>query len=562
MDPSLSLNKEYEETISKIKDLKEGSIISGKIVHVSNEEILVDIGYKSEGVIPASDFLKKDKKIVHELKNGDDINVFVLNREDESGRMLLSYRKALLILSWKKILNAFESGESMEAEITEPCKNSKGRIAGFTVDVDGIKGFMPLSECDIEKPEDPKHYIGKKFEVKIIELDKNKNDVVFSQKLISNEKKKKQKEILFKSLKKGEVLEGTVRTLTQFGAFVDIGGVDGLVHIKELSWGRKKPEEILKVGEKIKVKVLDFNKEDGKIALGLKQLKPDPWDKVEDKYPVGTKVKAKVVKMAAFGVFVELEEGIEGLVRLEDLSWKRMLKHPSEVTKEGETLEFVVTSLNKEDKKLALSLKQILPDPWILSSEKYYTGMKVKGKIVKLTAFGAFVRLEEGIDGLIKLKDLSWMDNVKHPAEVFSKNREIEAVVLKVDRENKRISLGTKQLSVSPWDKFKKGAIVEGKVIKMDDFGAAIQLENNIEGFVHVSELSNNYVNKPSEVIAMDQLLTLKVLDVNPKQKKIELSLKKYIKDQEKGEVSHFINSQEKDTLTLGDLMAHLKTKK
>jgi len=562
MDSILGLGKEYEETISKIKDLKEGSIISAKIAHVSNEEILIDIGFKSEGVIPASDFSKENKMIMQELKSGEDINVFVLNREDESGRMLLSYTKALLILSWKKMLNAFESGETMEVKIIDTCKNSKGRIAGFTVDIDGIKGFMPLSESDIEKPEDSKNYLGKKIEVKIIEMDKNKNDVIFSQKLISDEKRKKQKETLFKSLKKDEIIEGTVRTLTQFGAFVDIGGVDGLVHIKELSWGRKKPEDILKVGEKIKVKVLDFNKEEGRISLGLKQLKPDPWEKVMDKYPVGTKVKAAVIKMAAFGVFVELEEGIEGLVRLEDLSWKRTLKHPSEIIKEGEVLELVVTSLNKEEKKLALSLKQILPDPWLLASEKYYAGMKVKGKIVKLTSFGAFVKLEEGIDGLIKIKDLSWMDNVKHPAEVFQKNKEIEAVVLKVDRENKRIALGTKQLSASPWDKYKKGVIVEGKIVKMDDFGVTVQLEDNIEGFIHVSELSNNYVNKPSEVVALEQVLTLKVLDVNLKQKKIELSLKKYAKDQEKGEVSSFIKSQEKDTLTLGDLMAHLKIKK
>ncbi|PIZ17179.1 30S ribosomal protein S1 [Candidatus Desantisbacteria bacterium CG_4_10_14_0_8_um_filter_39_17] len=559
MDSIVNLNKEYEETMGRAKDLKEGSIIKGKVVHIGKEEILVDIGYKSEGIIPISEFYKKGKKVLSEIKNGDEIDVFLLDKEDESGKMFLSYEKAVLILVWERIVHSFEKNESINGKVTGVCKNTAGKISGFTIDVDGIKGFLPFSASEMKKSGDFNQYIGKKMELKIIELDKKKHDVVFSRKALLDEMRKKQKEAFFKSLKVGEVREGVVSTLTPFGAFINLGGIDGLVHLNDLSWGRRKPEELLKKGDRIKVKILDFNEDEDKISLGIRQLKPDPWNEIEKKYPVGTKVKAGVMKIAPFGVFVEIDEGIEGLVRLEDLSWKRTIKHPSELVKEEDELDLVVIFLNVAEKKLALGLKQIQSDPWFISAQKYAPGTKVKGKIVKLTSFGAFVRLEEGIDGLIRLKDIRWDDKVKHPSEVFSRGKEVEAVVLSVDKENKKIALGAKQLINSPWDKYKKGVNVKGKVIKMDDFGASVQLEDGMEGFIHVSELSKNYVSKPEEVISPGQVLDLKVIKVNPKQKKIELSLKQFIEDQEKHEISHFINSQEKDTVTLGDLLKREK---
>lgn len=559
MDSIVNLNKEYEETLGKIKNLKEGSIVKGRIVHVGRDEILVDIGYKSEGIIPILEFYKRGKKILSEIKEGDEIDVFLLNKEDESGRMILSYERAKLILIWKRIVDAFEKNETIEGKIAGICNNSLGKIAGFTIEVDGIRGFLPFSASDAEKSKDIKQSIGKTLELKIIELDKKEHDVIFSRKILLDEIKKKQKDALFKSLKVGEILEGIVSTLTPFGAFIDLGGIDGLIRLNDLSWGRKKPEEILKKGEKVKVKVLDFNKDEGKVSLGFRQLKPDPWNNIEKKYPVGMRVKAKVIKIAPFGIFVELEEGIEGLVRLEDLSWKRTIKHPSELVKEGDEFELVVISLNAGERKLALGLKQVQPDPWILTAEKYPAGTRVKGRIVKLTSFGAFLRLEDGIDGLIRLKDISWAEKVKHPSEFFSRGKEIEAVILRVDKENKKISLGVKQLSSSPWDTYKKGMNVQGKVVKMDDFGVSVQLEKDVDGFIHISELSKNYVSKPDEITSVGQTLNLKVIKVNSKQKKIELSLKQYIEDQEKNEISDFINNQEKDRITLGDLIPHLK---
>lgn len=561
MDSVVNLNKEYEETMGRVKDLKEGSIIKGRVVHVGRGEILVDIGYKSEGIIPASEFSRKGKKAFSEIKNGDEIDVLLLNKEDEEGRMLLSHERAQLILAWGKIVDSFEKNKPINGNVISACKNSQGKIAGFTIDVDGIRGFLPFSAAEIEISPDSKHYIGKALELKVIELDKKKHDVVFSRKVLLDEMRKKQKEAFFKSIKAGEVREGIVSTLTPFGAFINLGEIDGLVHLNDLSWGRKKPEELLKRGDKVKVKILDFNKNEGKVSLGIRQLKPDPWDEIEKKYPVGTRVKGKVIKVASFGVFVELEEGIEGLVRLEDLSWKRTIKHPSELVKEGDEIDLIVIFLNTMERKLALGLKQIQPDPWILTAEKYSPGTKVKGKIVKLTSFGAFLRLEEGIDGLIRLKDISWIGKVKHPSEIFSKGKEIEAIVLKVDKENKKIALGVRQLASSPWDKYKKGMNVQGKVVEMDGFGVSVHLDDGMEGFIHISELSKDFVNKPEEVISPGQTLSLKVIKVNPKQKKIELSLKQFIEDQEKSEISHFINSQEKDTVTLGDLMSHFKKK-
>jgi len=524
-------------------------------VHVGREEILVDIGYKSEGTIPLSEFSKKGGNALLEIKDGDEINVLLLNKEDKSGRMLLSYEKAMLILTWERISDTFEKNNPIKGKIIGVCKNSQGKTAGFTIDVDGIKGFLPFSESAIGKSEDSNKYIGETLELKIIELDKKKHDVVFSQKVFLDEIRKKQKETFFKSLKVGEIREGIVRTLTDFGAFIDLGGIDGLVRLEDLSWGRKKPEEVLKKGENVKIKILGFNKDDGKVSLGIRHLQPDPWDGIEKKYPVGTRVKAKIIKITAFGIFVELEEGIEGLVRLKDLSWKRTIKHPSELVKEGDELELIVTFLNVENRKLALGLKQIQPDPWILTAEKYPPGTKVKGRIVKLTSFGAFLRLEEGVDGLIRLKDISWAEKVKHPSEAFSKGKEVEAVVLSVDKETKKIALGIKQLVPSPLDKYKKGMNVQGKITNLDDFTVFVQLENGMEGFIHVSELSNKYVNKPEDIVSVGQVLDLKIIKVIPKQKKVELSLKQFIEDQEKSEVSHFINSQEKDTVTLGDLL-------
>jgi len=561
MESVVDLKKEYEETLGRVKELKEGSIIKGRIVHVDKEDVLVDIGYKSEGVIPLREFYRKGRKNAREIKPGEEIDVLVLNKEDEAGRMLLSYEKAVLIQGWKKVTQAFENKEVIEGKILGEKKTSGGNTVGFTVEIEGIKGFLPLSNVDIERVKNPREYIGKTVELKIIEIDQNTHNVVCSRKVLLEEQRKKLRESLFNSLEIGQVREGTVKTITSFGAFVDLGGVDGLVHLDDLSWGRKKPEDVLQVGQKIKVMVLDFNKESGKIALGIKQMKPDPWNKVDEKYRAGQKVKGRVVTVAPFGVFVELEEGIEGLARLEDLTWDRSVKSPSEILKEGEEAEFMILSLNKPERKLALGLKQTQPDPWFATAQKYPPGTKVKGKVVKLTNFGAFVRIEDGLDGLIRLKDISWTKKIKHPSEVFTKGKEIGAVVLKVDMENKKIALGMKQLEPSPWDKYKKGGYVRGKVIRIDDFGVFVELEEGIEGFVHVSELSKKYVEKPQDIVSVGQVLDLKILKVNSKDKKMELSLKGYIEDQEKAEVSSFISSQERDRTTLGDIIKESRKK-
>lgn len=547
------MDKEYEETLGRVKNLREGSIIKGRIIQVDSKDVLVDIGSKSEGVIPVAEFRRKGKKPA--VQPGDEVDVLLLNREDEEGRMLLSHEKAVIIQGWKKITDAFGKKSIIEGRILSERKTPEGKTAGFTVEADGIRGFLPFSALDIEKVGSAREYIGKVLELKAIEIDQKTHNVVFSRKVLLEEQREKKKDRLFESLRANEICDGIVKTLAPFGAFVDIGGIDGLIRLNDLSWGRKKPEEVLTVGQKVKVMILDFDKATGKISLGLKQLKKDPWEGIEKKYAVGQRVKGKIVKTASFGAFVELEEGIEGLARVEELSWDRSVKAPSEILKEGDTVEFAIILLNKEERKLNLGLKQIMPDPWLIACEKYPVGTKVKGRVVKLTSYGAFVKIDDGVDGLLRIKDISWTKKLKHPSEILVKGKDIEAVVLRVERDSKKIGLGMKQLSSSPWDGYKKGMHVQGKVVKVDDFGVFVQLDDDMEGFIHVSELSSKFVNKPADVVAVGQVLDLKVLGVSSKDKKIELSLKGFATDQEKQEVSYFINTQERDTTTIGDLI-------
>jgi len=564
MEKMEDMKREYEETLGRVKTIKEGSIIMGKVVYVDTKEVIVDVGFKSEGVLPLAEFRRKGRKGAAAVKPGDEIEVLFLNREDEAGRLLLSHEKALIIQGWKKIQDAYQAKSVIEGKIISERKTNDGKVAGFTVEVDAIRGFLPFSAVDIDKVTNTREYIGKILELKVLEIDQKTHNVVFSRRVLLEERKEKQKERLFMSLRVGEICEGTVKTLAPFGAFVDIGGIDGLVRLNDLSWGRKKPEEVVTVGQKVKTIVLDFDKGTGKIALGLKQLKPDPWEGIAGKYAVGQKIKGKVVKIAPFGAFVELEEGIEGLARLEDLTWDRAAKSPSEIFKEGDTVEFQVLTLNKEERKLGLGLKQILPDPWVIASEKYPPGTKVKGRVVKLTSYGAFVKIDNGVDGLLRIKDISWTKKLKHPSELLIKGKDIDAVVLRVDRETKKIALGMKQLEHSPWDDFRRGMHVKGKVTKIDTYGVVVQLdaEAEIDGFIHVSELSTKFIETPSDVVSLGQELDVKVIGVSPKDKKVELSLKGFTVDQEKAEVSTFINTQEKDTFTLGDILKMQKEKK
>ena len=539
----------YEESL---KTLEEGQILRGIVVDITPDHVTVDVGYKSEGQIPMQEFLKRDKKV--DVKIGDRIDVLLEKKEGEEGLLTLSKEKADKIKVWKDISRSCREGEVIEGEIVGKVKG------GLSVDIGRIQAFLPGSQIDLKPVRNLDALIGQRLKFKVIKFNRKRNNIVLSRRVLLDEERKQLREETLINLKEGDIIEGTVKNLTDYGAFIDLGGMDGLLHITDISWGRiGHPSEKLSVGDRIKVKVLHFDREKEKISLGLKQALPDPWESVYQEYPVESRIKGKVVNVTDYGVFVELEEGVEGLVHISELTWSKKMKHPSKIVHIGDTVEVMVLDCDPVKRRISLGMKQIEPNPWALIEEKYPVGTKVVGRVKTVTDFGIFIGFDEGVDGLVHVSEMSWTKKIKHPSELYKKGQEVEALVLNIDRKNERFSLGIKQLTPDPWKdvarRYRKGEVVVGKVTNVTDFGAFVELEEGIEGLVHVSEISREKVEKPSDVLKVGDTLSAVVLHIDPHDRRIGLSIKGLKEKAEKAEIEKYISNQGSTSHNLGKLI-------
>lgn len=496
-----------------------GEIVKGRVIEVRAKEALVDIGYKSEGVIPGNEF--DDIKTV---KVGDEVDVLIEKLEDKDGMVVLSKEKAEFKQNWEKILTICNEGGRILGKVKSVVKG------GLVVNI-GVEAFLPASQIDVVTPKNLTQFVGNTYEFKVVKINQERQNIVLSRRELIEAERAERRQKLLAEMVPGDIRKGTVKNITDFGAFIDLNGIDGLLHITDMSWGRVgHPSEVLKVGQDLDVVVLDVNKEKERVSLGLKQKMANPWAEIESKYPVGTKVKGKVVNLVPYGAFVELEPGVEGLVHVTELSWTKRVAKPSDVLKQDQELEAVVLGINRDEQKISLGVRQLESNPWDTAEQKYPPGTRVKGKIRNLTSYGAFIELEEGLDGMIHVSDISWTRKINHPSEVFKKGDEVEAQVLEVDKANQRIAVGVKQISQDPWDKidelYKVGDLVTGQVTKLASFGAFIGLKHEIDGLVHISQISEERVDKIKNVLKVGQDVTARVIKIDRSDRRIGLSIK------------------------------------
>jgi small subunit ribosomal protein S1 len=496
-----------------------GEIVKGFVIEVRPKEVMVDIGYKSEGVIPGNEF--DDIKTV---KVGDQVDVLIEKLEDKDGMVILSKEKAEFKKNWDKILTICNEGGTISGKVKAVVKG------GLLVNI-GVEAFLPASQIDIVPPKNLNQFVGNTYDFKVVKINQERQNIVLSRRELIEQERNEKRAKLLNEMTPGDIRKGTVKNITDFGAFIDLNGLDGLLHITDMSWGRiGHPSEILKVGQDIDVVVLDINREKERVSLGLKQKLANPWDQIEAKYPIGQKVKGKVVNLVPYGAFVELEPGVEGLVHVTELSWTKRIAKPSDVLKAEQEIEAVVLGINRDEQKISLGVRQLETNPWDKALEKYPPGTKVKGKIRNLTSYGAFIELEDGLDGMIHVSDISWTRKINHPSEVLKKGDEVEATVLEIDKANQRISMGLKQLTEDPWnniDKFYKvGDLVTGKVTKLASFGAFVGLAHDIDGLVHISQVSEERVDKIKNVLKVDQEVTARVIKIDKGERRIGLSIK------------------------------------
>lgn len=516
-------HQEMEAYFEKsLKNFREGEIIIGRVLGLAKGMVTVDVGFKSEGLINLNEFPEAEK----DLQIGDEIEVFLERVEDNNGIVVLSKEKANKIKIWEKLVKAFEAEEIIEGIVVAKAKG------GLTVDI-GLKAFLPGSQIDLRPVRNLEKLINEKFQMKIIKMNKKRGNIVLSRRILLEEERKLARAGTLTKMEEGNQVDGIVKNITDYGVFVDLGGIDGLLHITDMSWGRvNHPSEMFSIGDKVTVMVLKYDKEKERVSLGLKQITPDPWVDVDNKYPVKTRISGKVVSITDYGAFVELEKGIEGLVHVSEMSWSRHVKHPSKMVSIGDIVDAVVLTLDKEKKRISLGMKQIEPNPWDSIQEKYPIGTEVEGLVRNLTDFGAFVELEDGVDGLIHISDLSWNKKIKHPSEVLKKKDQVNAVVLNIDKEACRISLGIKQLEADPWEKipdqYPIGKDVTGTIIKVTGFGAFAEFDDGLEGLIHVSQLSSEKVTHPEKVVKVGDEIKAKVIKVDTISKKIGLSIKAY----------------------------------
>jgi small subunit ribosomal protein S1 len=533
----------------------EGEVVEGTVTTKQPDGVVVDIGFKMEATVPKGEFSGEEWDA---LGDGSTLQVYIENPENRDGKLVLSKEKADRMKVWEALKEAHDAGTPVEGTILSRIKG------GLIVDVGGVKGFLPGSQIDLRPVRDLDGLIGQKLAMQVIKINRRRNNIVLSRRVLLEEERGKLRESTLANLEPGLLIDGVVKNITDYGAFVDLGGIDGLLHITDLSWGRiNHPSEVLKVGDKLQVVVLRFDRESQRVSLGLKQKTPDPWTQAADKYPVGSRVNGRVVSLTDYGAFIELEKGIEGLCHVSEMSWTSDVKHPSKVVSVGAEVEVVVLSINPETRKISLGMKQIQPNPWDLVEQNYAAGQRVKGVIRNLTDFGAFVGLPEGIDGLIHVSDISYTKHIKHPSELFHKGQEVEAVVLKVDRPKERISLGYKQLEGDPWesripDTYPVGKLVSGKVVKIADFGVFVQLEEGVEALIPASEMPTGDGKRMSDVVQVDDQVEAKVIRLDTDEQKIALSMKALTEDSEAGDVADFVARQDAGqgpTATLGSLI-------
>ena len=543
-----SFQELYEESL---KSIKEGEVVRGNIIQVTDDYVMVDIGYKSEGQIRISEF--KDEEGTIAAKVGDEVDVLLEYHEDENGEIVLSKEKAAKIKVWDEISKIYKDDGVIEGRIVSKVKG------GLSVDI-GVQAFLPGSQVDLRPVRNLDSLIGQQSQFKILKYNKKRRNVVLSRRVLLEKEREALKSDTLERLEEGKVLEGVVKNITEYGVFVDLGGIDGLLHITDMSWGRVgHPSEMCSIGDTIKVMVLNFDSEKERVSLGLKQLTDDPWSSVDERYPESGRVTGRVVSLTDYGAFVELEPGIEGLIHVSEMSWTAKIRHPSKVVSVGDIVEAVVLNLNKENKRISLGMKQVEPNPWDVIGEKYPVGTTIQGKIKNITDFGLFIGIDEGIDGLVHISDLSWTKRIKHPSELYKKGEEIQAIVLNIDKENERFSLGVKQLNADPWEEIPKrypvGSSVVGTVTNVTDFGLFVEVEEGIEGLVHVSEISKEKIKTPVGLFQEGQEVTAKVVNIGKEERKIGLSLKRLEEEEEKTRYYDYIDSPKAATSNLGQLL-------
>ena len=503
-----------------VGDIEEGEVVRGTVVEVRDSEVLVDIGYKSEGTIAIEEFRHAGSL----PKVGEEIEVYLESKEDSEGLIVLSKDKADKIKVWDAISKSHDSGTPVEGKVVEVVKG------GLSVDV-GVRAFLPGSQVDLRPVKNLASMLGQMIRAKVIKLNRRRGNVVLSRRAVLEEEREEKRKHTLSVLSEGMVLTGAVKNITDYGAFIDLGGIDGLLHVTDMSWGRVgHPSEIFQIGDQVEVVVLHFDRETGRVSLGYKQKSSDPWAVVDDRYPVGAKVQGRVVSLTNYGAFVELEPGVEGLVHVSEMSWTRRVRHPSKLVNVSDTVDVMVLDVNKATKRISLGMKQVEADPWATIDERYKPGERIEGKVRNLTDFGAFVELEPGVDGLLHISDMSWTRNIGHPSEILKKGQSVETQILNVDRENKRISLGLKQIQPDPWEtvsqRYPMGSRVTGKVVRLTDFGAFVELEAGVDGLLHVSQMSNRPIASPADLVNVGDELTLMVIRVDPHERRIGLSLK------------------------------------
>jgi len=527
----------YEETF---RNFEEGSIIEGGVVAISKDKVVVDIGYKSEGIIPADQFSGEE---LQALKISDRLQVYIEEREDADGNLILSKEKADKMKVWEDLEKSYKDEKVVEGRILSRIKG------GMMVDI-GVKAFLPGSQIDLHPVRDLDGLVGKSFPLKIIKINHRRGNVVVARRVLLEESRDRKRQTTLSSLKEGQLSQGTVKNITDYGAFIDLGGIDGLLHITDMSWGRVgHPSEMFVIGDKVEVMVLKYDRESGRISLGVKQKSSDPWTSVATKYPVGSRVRGRVVSLTDYGAFIELEPGVEGLVHVSEMSWTHEVRHPSRLVSVGDQIEAAVLNVDANSRKISLGMKQTAPNPWDMVETKYPSGTRIEGKVKSLTDFGAFIGLEEGIDGLIHISDMSWARHIKHPSELFKKGQKIEAVVLRIDKDKERLSLGYKQLTRDPWEeeipqRYKVGTTAPGKVTKITDFGVFVELEGGVEGLIHISETGLEPQARLEDKFKINDTVSAKIIKTDREERKIALSLREQQLDAERKQVDEFHATQ------------------
>ena len=536
--------------MSQLESLTEGSIIKGTITEIRDNDVILDIGAKSEGMVPASEFMD-----MSELQIGEEIEVYLDRLEDRDGNPIISYDKAQQKKNWENIVSQTEEGSILAGKVRSKVKG------GLIVNI-GVDAFLPASQIDIQPPKNLDQYVGQTYDFKVLKINLDRKNIVISRRELIEEQRQEKRRALLDEIKPGSIRRGAVKNITDYGAFVDLDGLDGLLHITDMSWGRiSHPSEMLKVGEEVSVMIIEVDRDRERVSLGLKQTTNNPWEGIENRYPVNAKVRGKVVNLVNYGAFIELEEGVEGLVHITELSWVKRVNKPGEMLTVGDEVEAVVLGINKEEQKISLSVRQLDPNPWDMARHNYPIGARVRGKVRNLTSYGAFVELEEGIDGMVHVSDMSWTRKINHPSEMVKKGDEVDATVLDVDAGSQRISLGMKQLASDPWDEidthFKIGDLVKGTVSKIANYGAFIELADGIDGLVHVSQISEERVEKVKDVLNDGDEIEARVIKIDREERRIGLSIKaaSYDENQLAAEASAFSSLGGDELTSLGDIL-------